>query len=398
MEKTTDYRNRIKTLEYIDSRELTAHPGNWREHPTAQAVALKGALKEVGIAGALLAYRSERQGGALVVIDGHLRKDAAPQNWPVLILDVDDSEADYLLATHDPLAAMATADAGALDALLSSVQSGEEGVQAMLAELAEEAGLYNVSGVEKKKQPNPRLLPIDVIYTLQMADCTCCIAAQAGIKYGIQSAHYRLCPYTYELSGRHEVTFVDNDYFNYDHAVHLEAVKRFTPRYATVRDIMTELQCEVAGIAYHPLSEILEWADELAEHAENVIVIPKYDCIDKIPQRFMLGYSVPTSHGGTPLSVDLFRGRRVHLLGGSWSDQLAYLAALGDDVVSLDNNYLLKQAGFASFVYPDGTTGSLGEDFGLEVNNPRYVALAISFGNIGAKLNMLYAEKGADDE
>ena len=52
MEKTTDYRNRIKALEYIDSRELTAHPRNWRKHPTAQAVALKGALKEVGIAGA----------------------------------------------------------------------------------------------------------------------------------------------------------------------------------------------------------------------------------------------------------------------------------------------------------------------------------------------------------
>ena len=141
-QKPTDYRNRIKALEYVNSADLTAHPGNWREHPAAQAEALKGVLSEVGIAGALLAYRSERQGGALVVIDGHLRKDAAPQQWPVLILDVDDAEADYLLATHDPLAAMATADAGALDALLSSVQSGEAAVQAMLAELAEGVGLY----------------------------------------------------------------------------------------------------------------------------------------------------------------------------------------------------------------------------------------------------------------
>lgn len=131
-----EIRNRIKALEYIHTRDLVAHPGNWREHPKAQADALLGVLKEVGIAGALLAYRSERQGGALVVIDGHLRKDAAPQKWPVLILDVDDSEADYLLATHDPLAAMATADAGALDALLSSVQSGEAAVQQMLNELA----------------------------------------------------------------------------------------------------------------------------------------------------------------------------------------------------------------------------------------------------------------------
>ena len=137
----TDYRNRIKALEYVNAADLTPHPGNWRDHPAAQAEALKGVLAEVGIAGALLAYRSERQGGALVVIDGHLRKDAAPQQWPVLILDVDDAEADYLLATHDPLAAMATADAGALDALLSSVQSGEEAVQQMLAELAVNAGI-----------------------------------------------------------------------------------------------------------------------------------------------------------------------------------------------------------------------------------------------------------------
>lgn len=130
-----DYRNRIKALEYIDAADLVAHPGNWREHPAGQVAALKGVLNEVGIAGALLAYRSERQGGALVVIDGHLRKAAAPQTWPVLVLDVDDVEADYLLATHDPLAAMATADVGALDALLSSVQSGEAGVTAMLARL-----------------------------------------------------------------------------------------------------------------------------------------------------------------------------------------------------------------------------------------------------------------------
>ena len=153
-QKPTDYRNRIKALEYVNSADLAAHPGNWREHPAAQAEALKGVLAEVGIAGALLAYRSERQGGALVVIDGHLRKDAAPQKWPVLILDVDDAEADYLLVVHDPLAAMATADAGALDALLSSVQSGEAGVTAMLAELAEGAGLYApAAGVD------PSLIP-----------------------------------------------------------------------------------------------------------------------------------------------------------------------------------------------------------------------------------------------
>lgn len=253
------------------------------------------------------------------------------------------------------------------------------------------------SGVEKGKQPNPRNLPIDVIYTLQMADCTCCLAVQAGLKYGIQSAHYRLCPYTYELSGRHEVAFIDNDYFNYDHAVHLEAVKSLKPKYATVCDVMTESQCAVAGITYHPLSEILEWAEELSEYAENVIVIPKYDCIAEIPDKFMLGYSIPTSHGGTMLSVDLFRGRRVHLLGGSWAKQLAYMAELGDDVVSLDTNYIQRQAkriGMAT--NPEGKELQLSEildsnkGFG-PLNNPRYVALSLSFGAIGSKINELYA-------
>ena len=60
-QKPTDYRNRIKALEYVDAADLTAHPGNWREHPQAQAEAMRGVLAEVGIAGALLAYRSERR-------------------------------------------------------------------------------------------------------------------------------------------------------------------------------------------------------------------------------------------------------------------------------------------------------------------------------------------------
>jgi hypothetical protein len=27
----TDYRNRIKALEYVNAADLTAHPGNWRD-------------------------------------------------------------------------------------------------------------------------------------------------------------------------------------------------------------------------------------------------------------------------------------------------------------------------------------------------------------------------------
>jgi hypothetical protein len=242
---------------------------------------------------------------------------------------------------------------------------------------------------DKNAKPNPRNLPIDVIYTLQGADCTCCLAVQSGLKYGIQSASYRLCPYTYELSGRHEVCFIDNDYFDYKHDVHLKVVKELRPKYATVRDIMTPDQCEEAGIDYYPLGQILDWAAELAEHAENVILIPKYTCLEDIPEQYVLGYSVPTSHGGTPLPPELFKGRRVHLLGGSWKAQLAHMAVLGDDVVSLDNNYVARVASeFGGTIDPDGNAYDP-PDF---VNNIRYTALAIAFGAMGTKVNELYSK------
>ena len=257
------------------------------------------------------------------------------------------------------------------------------------------------SGTEKGAKPNPRQLPIDVIYTLQMADCTCCLAVQAGLKYGINSAHYRLCPYTYELTGRHEVAFIDNEYSKYDHAVHLAVVEKFRPRYATVRDIMTPNQCAAAGIEYYPLEQVLDWAEELSAHAQNVIVIPKYDRVDRIPAKFMLGYSVPTSHGGTPLSVDVFRGRRVHLLGGSWKAQLAHMAALGDDVVSVDNNSVeLVASRFGQYCDPQGNTQAIHESLAHSprLNNVRYAALALSFGFIAAAVNELYAGSAVSEQ
>ena len=78
-----------------------------------------------------------------MLIDGHLRTDVMhDQEIPVLVLDVDEAEADTLLATIDPLAAMAEADAGKLDELLREIDTGSEALQEMLAKLAEDAGVY----------------------------------------------------------------------------------------------------------------------------------------------------------------------------------------------------------------------------------------------------------------
>ena len=62
-QKPTDYRNRIKALEYVNAADLTPHPGNWRAHPAAQAGAPKSGLAEVGITRGRLAYPSRRPGG-----------------------------------------------------------------------------------------------------------------------------------------------------------------------------------------------------------------------------------------------------------------------------------------------------------------------------------------------
>lgn len=137
-----DPRSRIVEVRKVRAEDIAAHPGNWRDHPDAQAEAIAGVMREVGDVGVLLAWHSERNGGKLTLIDGHLRRGISPgHEYHVAITDLTDAEADYVLATHDPLAAMAKADAGALDALLSTVNSSETGVQKMLADLAKASGL-----------------------------------------------------------------------------------------------------------------------------------------------------------------------------------------------------------------------------------------------------------------
>lgn len=257
-----------------------------------------------------------------------------------------------------------------------------------------------VDPVDKKQKPERRALPIDVIFTFRLSGFEAQLAHNSGLLLGARSAtqagkthddfvHPEKWQHAFDLS------FVDCLYEAYDHDVHRDVVARFKPKYATVRDIMTRSQCNEAGIAFFEFDQIIEWAEELREYAQNVILIPKYDCIDRIPDHFMLGYSVPSSHGSTPLPVEMFRGRRVHLLGGGWKTQLAYLAELGDDVVSLDNNYVNKLSRFGLFVNPDGEEQKVGSIL-PHVTNVRAVALSITFGNIASKIFELYGQDEQD--
>ena len=112
-------RDRIVELRRVRAKDLTPHARNWRTHPKRQQDALRGILAEVGYADALLAR--ETQDG-LQLIDGHLRAETTPdQEVPVLVLDVTEEEANKLLASLDPLSAMAGKDDDLLRELLADL-------------------------------------------------------------------------------------------------------------------------------------------------------------------------------------------------------------------------------------------------------------------------------------
>jgi DNA modification methylase len=154
-------RNRVKALRTVKASELAPNPKNWRTHPKAQQDALRGILAEVGYADALLAR--ELPDGSLMLVDGHLRAETTPeQEVPVLVLDINEAEADKLLLSLDPLAALAETNATALDALLREVDTGSEGLQQMYADLAEAAELYQDDAKEivEDEIPEPPADPI----------------------------------------------------------------------------------------------------------------------------------------------------------------------------------------------------------------------------------------------
>ncbi len=163
-------RDRIKELRRVPANELRPNPNNWRTHPEKQLNAIRGVLAEVGFAGAELAR--ELEDGTLELIDGHARAEVAgTAEVPVLVLDVDEAEANKILATFDPIGAMAESDAVKLDAVLRDVDTGSEALQEMLADLAEDADLYldDEPEVVEDEVPEPPSDPITKpgdIYTL----------------------------------------------------------------------------------------------------------------------------------------------------------------------------------------------------------------------------------------
>ena len=76
-------------------------------------------IQQIGYVDAVIARPTD---AGLVLVDGHLRADMDPEaEIPVLVVDLDESEAGQVLASLDPLASMARADSAALKSLVDSL-------------------------------------------------------------------------------------------------------------------------------------------------------------------------------------------------------------------------------------------------------------------------------------
>lgn len=130
-DKKAVWKDRIIEQRSVPLDELRANSQNWRKHPDRQSAALGQILDEVGLVqGVILNQCSEAQGwpaGELpALVDGHLRLELAQArgeaSLPATVVDLSPAEERLVLATLDPLGALAEADAQALEALVAEVE------------------------------------------------------------------------------------------------------------------------------------------------------------------------------------------------------------------------------------------------------------------------------------
>lgn len=149
------------------------------------------------------------------------------------------------------------------------------------------------------------------------------IAIDTGFKYGAQLPPRGLHFWPY---------FVDQDWKNPDRTRYMAELEKHRPFMASVLDWERADQ----------LGEVLGWAEDAAQFAQVIMIIPKViGGIGLIPRAIggkpvRLGYSVPTKFSGTQVPVWEFCGWPVHLLGGSPKAQFKTAHYL--DVVSADGN------------------------------------------------------------
>ena len=156
MTTRTPWRSRIVGNGEACPDELLPNARNWRRHPKRQTDALEGVLSEVGWVQQVIVNQRTGQ-----IVDGHARVERAVQfhepTVPVVYVDLSEAEEAVILATFDPLGAMAETDRSSLDLLLADVTVDDDALRALLGDLGSDdlkAGLTDPDEVpETPEEP-----------------------------------------------------------------------------------------------------------------------------------------------------------------------------------------------------------------------------------------------------
>jgi hypothetical protein len=152
-------RDRIAGLIRLPKSRLRPNPRNWRLHPEQQRLVLRAVLGDIGVVDALLVrpvdpaalaeLRKIKRGddvafhawaasykGLYILSDGHMRlEEIHADEVPALVLDIDEREETEVLATLDPITAMATTDTELLSQLASDLGDASDVVVDLIDQL-----------------------------------------------------------------------------------------------------------------------------------------------------------------------------------------------------------------------------------------------------------------------
>ena len=131
--KNVAWKNRIVGQGEVSPDQLLANPKNWRIHPKEQQDALTTVLDKVGWVQQVVVNKITN-----FVVDGHLRVSMAISRnepiVPVVYVELNEEEEALILATIDPLAALAITDEDQLRGLVKGLDIDAE-VHSLLSQV-----------------------------------------------------------------------------------------------------------------------------------------------------------------------------------------------------------------------------------------------------------------------
>lgn len=177
-------------------------------------------------------------------------------------------------------------------------------------------------------------------------------AADIGYRLGTRCDDLKTNRVEEILTDGYSIDFVDNNFKQRDDEQLLRAVEVVDAELVVLPDVTDTAMIE----------DVLSLGERIESNGRTPVVVPKKKCvIPSFPSDWVFAYSVPTDYGKTEVPITEFKGKKVHLLGGSPKIQVQYankLETSGAEIISVDGNSFSKAADFGNIVnYPKEILG-----------------------------------------